>query len=70
MVCKQLFHLQLSSKYKESSVCHIVDGFPITTAHFKQAKKSQNFKAEAGYGYCASKSQTDYDFKGNLLVNS
>jgi hypothetical protein len=53
-------------------VCHIVDGFPITTAHFKRAKKRQNFKAEAGYGYCycASKSQTYCGFKGHLLVNS
>ncbi|MFQ3191917.1 MAG: hypothetical protein ACI936_003068, partial [Paraglaciecola sp.] len=36
----------MSSKYKGNSVCHIVDGFPITTAHFKRAKKSQNFKGE------------------------
>jgi hypothetical protein len=48
---KHLLHLRLSSKHKEISVCHIVDGVPITTAHFKRAKKSQNFKAEAGYGY-------------------
>jgi hypothetical protein len=60
----------LSSKYKENSVCHIVDGLPITTAYFKRAKKRQNFKAEAGYGYCASKSQTYYGFKGHLLFNS
>jgi hypothetical protein len=60
----------LSSKYKGNSVCHIVDGFPITTAHFKRAKKSQNFKGEADYGYCASKSETYYGFKGHLLVDS
>ena len=59
----------MSSKHKENYVCHIVDGFPITTAHFKRAKKSQNFKGEAGYGYCASKSETYYGFKGHLLVN-
>lgn len=60
----------MSSKYKDNSVCHIVDGFPITTAYFKRAKKSQNFKGEAGYGYCASKPETYYGFKGHLLVDS
>lgn len=45
-------------------------GFPITTAHFKRAKKSQNFKGEAIYGYCASKSETYYGFKGHLLIDS
>jgi hypothetical protein len=67
---KQLLQVRLSSKYKENSVCHIVDSFPITTPHFKRAKKSQNFKGEAGYGCCASKSETYYGFKGHLLVDS
>jgi hypothetical protein len=38
----------------------IVDGFPMTTAHFKRANKSNNFKGESGYGFCASKSETYY----------
>jgi hypothetical protein len=49
--------------------CYIIDGFPITTAHFKRANKSNNFKGEAGYGFCANKSQTDYGFKGHLLID-
>jgi hypothetical protein len=60
----------LSSKYKENAVCHIVDSFPITTPHFKRAKKSQNFKGEAGYGCCTSKPETYYGFKGHLLVDN
>ena len=40
--------------------CYIVDGFPMMTAHFKRANKSNNFKGEAGYGFCASKSETYY----------
>lgn len=47
----------------------IVDVFPMQTAHFKLAKKSRNFKGEAGYGYCASKSETYYGFKGRLLID-
>jgi hypothetical protein len=43
---KHLLQARLSSRYKGNTVCHIVDGFPITTAHFKRAKKSLNFKGE------------------------
>jgi hypothetical protein len=49
--------------------CYIVDGFPMTTAHFKRANKSNNFKGEARYGFCASKSETYYGFKGHLLID-
>lgn len=66
---KQLLQMRLSSTHKTNSTCYIVDGFPIATAHFKRAKKSQNFKGEAGYGYCASKSETYYGFKGHLLID-
>jgi hypothetical protein len=48
----------------------IVDGFPIKTAHFKRAYNSQNFRGEAGYGCCASKSEIYYGFKGHLLIDS
>jgi hypothetical protein len=48
--------------------CFIVDGFPMTTTHFKRANKSNNFKGEAGYGFCASKSETYYGFKKHLGV--
>jgi hypothetical protein len=48
--------------------CYIVDGFPMTTAYFKRANKSSNFKRESGYGFCVSKSETYYGFKGHLLI--
>lgn len=41
----------------------------MTTAHFKRANKNHNFKGEAGYGFCASKCETYYGFKGHLLVD-
>lgn len=53
---------------KQDSV-HIVDGFPIEISHFKRAKSCRRFKGEASYGYCASKEETYYGFKGHLLVN-
>lgn len=41
----------------------------MKTAHFKRSKKSNNFKGEAGYGFCATKSETYYGFKGHLLID-
>lgn len=66
---KQLLQGKLNEESSVNSQCFIVDGFPMTTAHFKQANKSNNFKGEAGYGFCANKSETYYGFKGHLLVD-
>lgn len=49
---------------------HMSDGFPMPSCHFKRAYFSRLFKGEANYGYCASKGETYYGFKGNLLINS
>jgi hypothetical protein len=56
-------------KYANPVFCNIADSFPMTTAHFKRANKSNNFKGEARYGFCASKSETYYGFKGHLLID-
>ena len=66
---KQLLQQRLSKKSNVNTECYIVDGFPISTAHFKRSQKSNNFKGDAGYGYCASKGETYYGFKGHVLVN-
>jgi IS5 family transposase len=66
---KQRLQERLSQQSSMHAQCYIVDGFPITTAHFKRANKSNNFKGEAGYGFCASKSETYYGFKGHLLID-
>ena len=58
---------QLGAK---SDFLHLADGFPMPVCHFKRANFSQVFAGEASYGYCASKSETYYGFKGNLLINS
>jgi hypothetical protein len=49
---------------------HLADGFPISVCQLKRAYFSPVFKDEAAYGYCASKDEKYYGFKGNLLINS
>ena len=49
---------------------HLSDGFPLPVCYFKRAYFSRIFSEEAGYGYCASKGEKYYGFKGNSLLNS
>lgn len=49
---------------------HMADGFPMPVVKFKRAPAARVFKGEASYGYCASKAETYYGFKGNVLINS
>ena len=49
---------------------HMADGLPMPVCHFKRARFSSIFKGCAAYGYCASKSETYYGFKGNLAISS
>ena len=49
---------------------HMADGFPVPICHFKRASSSQLFKGTADYGFCASKEETYYGFKGNLMISS
>lgn len=48
---------------------HLFDGFPLPVCHFRRAGFSRNFRGEAAYGYCATKAETYYGFKGHLLVS-
>ncbi len=49
---------------------HMADGFPMPICKFKRANFSHIFKGHANYGYCASKNETYYGFKGNVMINS
>lgn len=49
---------------------HMADGFPMPVCRFKRACFSRIFKGIASYGFCASKGETYYGFKGNVLINS
>lgn len=48
---------------------HLVDGFPLPICHFKRARGCQLFREEAAYGYCASKEETYYGLRGNLVLS-
>lgn len=70
-VIKQSMQKELTKKLGATSdFIHMADGFPMPVCHFKRANYSQVFAGEASYGYCASKGETYYGFKGNLLINS
>lgn len=49
---------------------HMADGLPMPVCHFKRAGFSSVYRGIATYGYCASKSETYYGFKGNLAISS
>ena len=48
----------------------IIDGFPMPICNFRRAHFSKIFKGRCAYGYCASKNQNYYGFKGHLLVDA
>ncbi|WP_052133279.1 IS982 family transposase [Piscirickettsia salmonis] len=49
---------------------YMADGFPIAVCHLSRAKNCELFSDSVSYGYCASKSERYYGFKGNLVINS
>ena len=51
-------------------ILHMADGFPMPVCKFKRSYFSRIFKSASAYGYCASKDETYYGFKGNVAINS
>lgn len=49
---------------------HIIDGLPIPICKFARANFSHIFKGEAAYGYCASKKEHYYGFRGHVVISS
>jgi hypothetical protein len=49
---------------------HLADGLPIPVCKFARANFSRIFDGDASYGYCASKKETYYGFKGNVSISS
>jgi hypothetical protein len=49
---------------------HIIDGLPIPVCKFARAHFSSIFKGDAAYGYCASKQEHFYGFRGHVVINS
>lgn len=68
---KQILQAKLSEQLNGfSDQLHMSDGFPIPICKFKRAPRCRNFSDCADYGHCASKGETYYGFKGNVLINS
>lgn len=49
---------------------HIIDGLPMPSCKFARAHFSRVFKGEASYGYCATKKEKYYGFRGHIVINS
>jgi hypothetical protein len=49
---------------------HIIDGLPIPICKIARAHFSQIFKGDATYGYCASKKERYYGFRGHIVISS
>lgn len=47
----------------------LTDGFPIPTCHIKRVRKKNPLRGVADFGYCASKEEYYYGFKGHLITN-
>lgn len=70
-VIKQRIHASFAKQNGAlSDKLHMADGLPMPIYHFKRAGFISIFKDSAAYGYCASKSETYYGFKGNLVISS
>jgi hypothetical protein len=54
----------------ENDILHMAEGFPLPVCKFKRTYFSPIFKGIATYGYCASKAETYYGLKLNLVINS
>ena len=68
---KQTIQQHLLGELKATQdILYMADGFPITLCKFKRARTCKLFKGQADYGYCASKAEHYYGFKGNVVINS
>lgn len=49
---------------------HIIDGLPMPVCKFARAYFSRIFKGDATYGYCATKQERFYGFRGHVVISS
>lgn len=68
---KQLLQKRIAaSLHAFEDTLHIIDGLPIPVCKFARAHYSSLFKGEVAYGYCASKKERIYGFRGYIVINS
>jgi hypothetical protein len=48
----------------------LVDGFPMPTCGFGRAPQARTFAGQASFGYCATKKQYYYGFRGQIVCTA
>jgi hypothetical protein len=70
-IVKRLLQESLASGLNAfEDTLHIIDGLPILICKFARAHFSHIFKGEAAYGYCATKKERYYGFRGHIVISS
>lgn len=64
-----LMQTELSKQLITDKDLYLFDGFPIPVCHIKRYKRSSPFRGTGAVGYCASKDQKYFGFKGHLLIS-
>lgn len=69
MAVKQRMQQRISDEITRDQDLFLFDGFPIPICHIKRYKRSKsNLKLDGAVGYCASKDEKYFGFKGHILV--
>jgi hypothetical protein len=70
-VIKRLLQEKLATDLNAfNDTLHIIDALPIPICKFARAHFSHIFKGEAAYGYCATKKERYYGFRGHIVISS
>lgn len=70
-VIKQMLQERIAKELGAfSDNLHMIDGLPMPTCKFARAHFSRIFKEHGAYGYCATKQEKYYGFKGHIVISS
>lgn len=68
---KQLLHARLVRRLGAHEMAlFVVDGLPMPVCAFCRAPRVRRFRGEAAFGYCRSKHQRYFGFKGEVLITA
>jgi len=68
---KQLLHARLVRRLGAHEMdLFVVDGLPMPVCAFCRAPRVRRFRGEAAFGYCRSKKQRYFGFKGEVLITA
>lgn len=67
----QLLHARLVGRLGAHEMeLFVADGFPMPVCAFCRAPRVRRFRGEAAFGYCRSKKQRYFGFKGEVLITA